>query len=341
MKRKPRVAAFLLSAILLVTLLSACSGDGDNGGLGGIGNILPGGDKTPEVSDPEFVRTPPPVAQAEFGGVDVAYHDDGVGTNIMLDMTNVARGYVGVQATSPVSGRFMVNCLTTGEKYVYSMDTAGAPQFYPLAYGNGTYEFTVFVNASPDPANPSDQYFYPVVQTREVALESEFVPFLVNSVVVNYAPDSQAVQLSYEIAEHASSNLEVIQQVYAWIADNISYDTEKVSAVQGTNYVPNLDQILADKKGICYDYASLAAAMLRANAIPCKMIFGNVDTGQGDQVYHAWNLVWLDEAGWVAVELPNAEAGWDRIDLTFAASGSADIAQFIGNAENYIQMSVH
>ena len=73
--------------------------------------------------------------------------------------------------------------------------------------------------------------------------------------------------------------MEVIQQIYAWIVDNVSYDQAKVDFVQkNTGYLPNVDQILQEKKGICYDYAALAAAMLRANGIPCQLIMGNVKT---------------------------------------------------------------
>ena len=54
------------------------------------------------------------------------------------------------------------------------------------------------------------------------------------------------------------------------------------------------------KSGICYDYASLLASMLRSQGIPTKMAKGYANTSS---VYHAWNEVYLsDEDRWVVAD---------------------------------------
>ena len=83
-------------------------------------------------------------------------------------------------------------------------------------------------------------------------------------------------------------------------------------------------------KGICFDYAALAASMLRSQGIPTKMIFGYV-APQG--LYHAWNMFYTPQSGWVTVSFEVRGENWTRMDLTFSANG-AD-ATFIGDGSNY------
>ena len=66
------------------------------------------------------------------------------------------------------------------------------------------------------------------------------------------------------------------------------------------------------------DYASLAAAMMRSVGIPCKLLTGYVGD---DQIYHAWNCIYLRNRGWIAVEIKANASTWNRIDTTFAAGG--------------------
>ena len=90
------------------------------------------------------------------------------------------------------------------------------------------------------------------------------------------------------------------------------------------------EQVLQDRKGICFDYASLAAAMLRSQGIPTKLVFGYVAP---DDLYHAWNMFYTEEKGWVTVKFEVSANRWNRMDLTFSANG-AD-GNFVGDGSNY------
>ena len=83
-------------------------------------------------------------------------------------------------------------------------------------------------------------------------------------------------------------------------------------------------------KGICFDYAALTAAMLRSQGIPTKMVFGNVSP---DDLYHAWNMFYTEETGWVTAKYEVKGGEWNRLDLTFSANGT-DL-NFIGDGSNY------
>lgn len=103
-----------------------------------------------------------------------------------------------------------------------------------------------------------------------------------------------------------------------------------------TGYVPDPDQTLSSGKGICFDYASLAAAMLRSQGIPAKVITGYVS---GGAVYHAWNMIYLKESGWITVEIKAPANEWERIDLTFAANGADETT--IGDGTDYVDRYVY
>ena len=84
-----------------------------------------------------------------------------------------------------------------------------------------------------------------------------------------------------------------MQEVYEYVIKNIVYDDEKAATVK-SGYLPNVDDTLKTKKGICFDYAALMTAMLRSSGIPTRL-----DIGYATNIYHAWISTYLDEQGWV------------------------------------------
>ncbi|MEG0379335.1 MAG: transglutaminase-like domain-containing protein, partial [Eubacterium sp.] len=120
--------------------------------------------------------------------------------------------------------------------------------------------------------------------------------------------------------------------VYAYIKDNVVYDVKKAQSIQD-GYIPVVDDTYATNKGICFDYASLAAAMLRSCGIPAMVQTGYVSPSG---VYHAWNMVYLKDSGWVEVGFKADQNTWTQVDLTFAASSSkTDLSNFIGDNGTY------
>ena len=112
---------------------------------------------------------------------------------------------------------------------------------------------------------------------------------------------------------------------------NISYDYDKAKTVQ-SGYLPKLDTVLAERKGICFDYAALMAGMLRSQGIPCKLVVGYAGTA-----YHAWISVWSKETGWIEGAIYFDGSTWQRMDPTFASSGgsSDSVMKYIGDGKNY------
>ena len=85
----------------------------------------------------------------------------------------------------------------------------------------------------------------------------------------------------------------------------VTYDTKLASDITSgkvSKYIPDTAATLNSNKGICYDLASLFAAMCRSQNIPCTLTKGYAGSS-----YHAWNKV-------------NVSGNWYQIDMTYAVT---------------------
>ena len=310
-------AVALTALLLCALLLGACGGSGSSGGGGG-GGAAPAGaaaDDGGTTSGPAFT-VPGSVGLSAFHG-DFAQ----TGNDCAIDTSAVAEGYVGAAAQSASRLKFQV---TKGEmSYNYDLPGDNTPIVVPVNMGDGAYTFRVMQNTS------GNNYVELFSVVENVQLNSEVAPFVVPNMFVNYTESSAVVAKARELAEGCANQGDVVRNVYQWVVANISYDHDKAAELaSATGYVPDPDATLAAGTGICFDYASLGAAMLRSLGIPCKVITGYVSP---DDVYHAWNMVYID-GEWVSVEISIKPNDWTRVDLTFAASGAAGT---IGDGTSY------
>ena len=295
-------------------LLSGC---GLPASADGAGSKLQSG---PSESAKDFIPyAAPPMATVEF------HEDQAKGKNgIKIDLSSVAEGYAAVSAVS--DKRLKLQVLYGDLTYTYNIASDGTPSFFPLQCGNGHYAFRVMENIS-------DKKYAQAYRTEcDVVLLDEFQPFIRPSDYSMYDADSACVQKAAELASSCSTPLEVVSAVYKFVTKTIRYDDAKASSVTSI-YMPDVDDTLATRKGICFDYAALTAAMLRSQGIPTKIIFGYVAP---DDLYHAWNMFYTEESGWVTVKFEVSANSWNRVDLTFAAGGAS--AAFVGDGSNYTEV---
>lgn len=258
----------------------------------------------------------PELARADFDP-EAAQGENGV----LIDLSGTGKGYVAVSAKSDSRMKLRVQA---GEQiYDYDLPSDGTPAVYPLQCGSGSYTFRALTNTE------GKKYADTYSVEAQVQLEDEFQPFLRPSQYSNYDEDSQCVKAAAGLAAQQQDALGVVDAVFDYICENVTYDKEKAVSVK-KGYLPDPDETLETGKGICMDYSSLAAAMLRSQGIPTKMVFGYV---QPDDLYHAWNMFYTEESGWVTVGYEVESNTWSRLDLTFSANG-AD-SEFIGNGTNY------
>ena len=274
------------------------------------------GEASPTPVPPEKAYQAPPFARAVYHE-DLAQGSDGV----KLDLSALNEGYVAVSARSDHRLKFQVRM---GEAtYNYNLASDGTPSVFPLQCGSGSYTFRVMENIV------DSKYAEAYAATCSVTLDDEFQPFLRPSDYVNYDENSECVKKARELAAAAEDDVGVIAQVYTYVCKTVRYDKQLAATVK-SGYLPDPDETMRTGMGICFDYAALAASMLRSQGIPTKMVFGYVSP---DGLYHAWNMFYTEKTGWVTVSFEARGEEWTRLDLTFSANG-AD-AKFIGDGGNY------
>lgn len=303
------LAAVLVLLVGLAPTLAACGGSPAAGG---------GDTSASQTSGPSY-EAPSQLSSSEM---DASTATQANGSAI--DTSHTSDGYVCAAATSDTRLKLLVTC--NEQSYNYDLPGDGGVLTAPINMGNGTYTFAVMRNTS------GSNYVEINSVTTDVTLSSEFAPFLHPNVYCNYDENSKCVALARELAADAENEGDVVHAVFDYITQNISYDFDKAQRLENaTGYVPDPDQTLESGKGICFDYASLGAAMLRSLGIPTQIKTGYVAP---DDIYHAWLMVYID-GSWQCATINVPPDEWTRLDLTFAAAG--DEMDYVGDGTSYTE----
>ena len=296
--------SYLLIAIFCL-LLGGCSGSSSASRKEHSG---PPRDSTPRVLTPSA------------DGVTVYQNDFA-----SIDTSNTSQGYVMVKYNGTNEKvKLQITC-PDQSCYTYLISDRGAYDTFPLTAGNGSYALQVLENVA------GDTYTVSLAQSINVSIEDEFLPFLYPNQYVNFHTDSKAVSKGSDLAKDTYSDLDVVQNIYNYVIKNISYDTEKAQNVS-YGYVPDIDDTLSSKKGICFDYAALMTSMLRSQNIPTKL-----EVGYSGDAYHAWISTYIDDKGWVDDIIQFNGNTWQIMDPTLAATNdSAAVKKYVGDGSHYV-----
>lgn len=249
----------------------------------------------------------------------VTYGDD----IVSIDASNVSEGYVMVRYQGSAAKVKLQITVPDSTTYTYTLGSGGYETF-PLSAGDGGYRMDILENVQ------DEMYALAFSQDIEVKLKDEFRPFLYPNQYAWFTQSDEAVARGIELSDASSDDLDYVEQVYLYITENIVYD-EELAATVTSGYLPDVDRTLQTKKGICFDYASLMAAMLRSQGIPTKL-----QIGYSGDAYHAWISVYLTETGWVDNIIEFDGKSWSLMDPTLAASNSrSSLKKYIGDGSNY------
>jgi len=244
-----------------------------------------------------------------------------------IDASNLNEGYLLVKYTGGKSTRIRVQVTKeNGISYTYNLNNTGKVEAFPLTEGNGKYTVRVLENTT------GTKYAIAHSASLDLSLRDIFLPYLYSNQYVSYTKDSAVVKKAAELVIGKTTDASKLSAVYNYVVDHFTYDFEKAKTVQ-TGYLPVVDSVLANQKGICFDYAAVMTAMLRSQNIPCKLVIGYADT-----TYHAWVNVYVD-GEWKEGAIYFDGVKWYLMDPTFMSSSgrSNQAAQFVGNINNYTQ----
>ena len=299
------VIALLAAALTALVLLAGCSGS-----AGATGAATAAG-ATGAAFDPPDKPAMPKV------------DEDGPA----IDASHVEDGYVVARTSSASRLKFQVS--KDDAVYNYDLPNDGTATVFPLNMGDGTYLFRIMKNTSGNDYVEQDR------EEVQVKLASEFAPFLIPNQFCSYTRKSECVKKARELTDGAQNQGEAVKAICDFVTSSVSYDSAKAEKLATeTGYIPDPDDTMATGTGVCFDYASLGAAMLRSLGFPTKIITGYVSPGD---LYHAWIMVYVD-GSWQTGEFSVSPDTWSRVDLTFAASGESE---FVGDGTSYVERYVY
>jgi len=243
-----------------------------------------------------------------------------------IDYSNAKDGYVMVQYTDTTDVRLKAQVKGPKSTYTYNI-TPKEWAVFPLSEGSGKYTVAVYSNVS------GTKYATVISTSFTATLKDEFSTFLYPNQYIDYSVAPNTVIKAQELTVNLKDPLDKVAAIYDYVVDTLTYDKQKAATVQ-SGYLPVLDKVLAEKKGICFDYAALMTGMLRSINIPCKLV-----VGYAGSAYHAWINVWSADEGWIDAAIFFNGTSWQRMDPTFASSGnrSSSIMNYIGDGKNYTE----
>ena len=162
--------------------------------------------ETEAVADAEPLRDATPVCLVpRADGTATASNDVAV-----IDYSHMSDGYVCANYTGTCP---KVKLRITGpDTVVYTYDLhGGGYETFPLSSGDGYYDVTIYENIS------GTNYATCLYADLDVQITDAFSPFLYPNQYVNFTADSKVVAKGQELAEGASSDLEVITRIYDYI----------------------------------------------------------------------------------------------------------------------------
>ncbi len=313
----------ILSMVLCCAALSGCKSDSSQAPASSVHGSSSGiqSDAAEVQEDTRELRDSTPNVL-----IPAADGTDTYGTDaITIDASHTDQGYLMVRYTGDNPKVKLQIATPDDNTYTYLLSQEQKYETFPLSGGSGSYSLSVLENVE------GDMYSVAFRQDIQVSIVDEFLPFLYPNQYVNFTPKSQTVAKGEELAKEAHSDLEALTSIYHYVTSNITYDTEKATSVV-YGYLPDIDETLNSKTGICFDYAAITAAMLRSQRIPTRL-----EVGYAGEAYHAWISVYLEESGWIDNIIEFHGSSWSLMDPTFAAgTDSSSLKQFIGDGTNYI-----
>lgn len=200
-------------------------------------------------------------------------------------------GLIQVCYNSETDTKLKLQVLNGDNRIVYNLFGDGRVEAFSLQYGSGEYTVRIMENVE------ENQYMAVETKTFETEIDDEISVYLnsIQNIDWNYdkLPIEDVPYIVYESLETGESHLlyECSEELYFYVTDNIKYDNDKIKDLP-YNYVPDIEQTYVEKSGLCYDYASLFASMLRSIGVPAKLVKGY--TSAQPDVYHAWTEVYVD-----------------------------------------------
>jgi len=182
---------------------------------------------------------------------------------------------------------------------VYYDYKPGTRATYTFTKGDGSYTVSLYRNVS------GTTYCQVASRSVDVTIADALSIYRVSTTEITFSADDGVGKKAAELCRGKASDTEKVLAIHNYIASTFRYDdafAADVSSGRVRCYTPDTNAVLEAKKGVCYDFSALFAAMCRSQGIACKLEKGYLSSG-----YHAWNSVYLN-GSWSTVDLTRSIA---------------------------------
>jgi len=202
---------------------------------------------------------------------------------LTIDCSNMSEGYIMVKTNKKSSKRMKVQVATAGAKLNYDLNNKGDFEVFPLQFGSGKYQVSLFENAS------GKKYSKEGTVKLSVKMDNELSCFLYPNQYVSYDENTACVKQADKLCKGMTDQKEIFKTVCSYVTSNFVYDYIKSVTVK-PGLLPDIDGCWKNKMGICQDLSAMTCAMLRSQGIPARLMIGTV----GANNYHAWVVAVVD-----------------------------------------------
>lgn len=157
---------------------------------------------------------------------------------------------------------------------------------YAFDKGNGDYTIKLYEQVK------GSSYRVIEKKSATVNLTDNLLPYLISTYDIYYSENGILAKMASKLCKTCKTEWDKVFTLKNYVSLRINYDNDLATQISNkfiTTYIPSPLNTWYNKKGICYDIASLFAAMCRTQNIPCK-----IQKGYVNEVYHAWNEVYVD-----------------------------------------------
>lgn len=209
---------------------------------------------------------------------------------VAIETDNAESGFITIYYNKPLLNKKPNVFIYCNDKlYLYNIATTETN--LPLQLGDGEYRILI---------RDYIERTYQVVAEETLIISglSEKEVYINSIQMIDYNNNKNIIDEINLLFTDAKNDKEKCEILYNHIISNYSYSHKKAETIK-SGYLPDLHEFTKSKKGICYDFASLFAAVLRSNNIPTKLVMGYRDDNIGK--YHAWNEVLID-GDWLTID---------------------------------------
>lgn len=208
-------------------------------------------------------------------------------------------------------------------RIVYNLFGDGRVESFSLQYGSGEYTVRIMQNMK------DDQYFAVDSKTFTADIDDDIAVYLTSIQNVDWDYSKLPIEdVPYIVSDSLTDGGDDLQyaladDLYFFVTDNIDYNYGKISDLP-SNYLPDIEQTYVDQSGLCYDYASLFASMMRSIGVPTKLVKGYAS--YAPDVYHAWVEIYI-EGRWMILDPTRGSVKFGEFVLRDAEQAADDYAK--------------